>query len=305
MKVKSHDLDLCIELSEAISGAHIDKEKGIISGVVILTGQKESHNKTFYTPKALAEAKTRYEGAKMYLDHGPNGSQSRSVRDFGGTYKNLRVEENFLKADLHVSSSPSVRDIVFPLAESKAGGLSIRDRGKGQEKEGVFIVEGFAGKSFSIDLVTEPSVNKNLFESKEDDDMKWEDVKIEDLQKERPELVEQLKQEERKLVLEEVKEKIAKGENAESMLLESNKLVALSEAGFEAEIASEVKKMIMSKAVTLEEAKATIASQKTIIEKFGKSSKKTDPEVKGMGGKSQELGEGELPKESDILEALK
>ncbi len=282
------DIELVYDLKEAIAGATIDKEKNIIHDVVILTGEKTSHNKTFYTKKALNEAVTRYDGAKMYLDHGD--SPVRSVRDFGGTYQNLRLEENKLKADLRVTTNPSIRDIVFPLAEAKAGGLSMRDRGKGREEDGIFLVEGFASKGpFSIDLVTEPSVNKNLFESdqniedEEGGDMKLSEVTKEKLLEENKELVESIQKDGHDLAYKEVEEKIKKGEGADKILLLANKKMKLSDAGLPKEISEKTMKLIETDGISLEVAEGIIDNQKSIIEQFTKKPKDKDPEVKGNG----------------------
>ena len=41
------------ELSESMAGTRINKEKGVIEGVLILTGDKVSKNKTMYLNKAI------------------------------------------------------------------------------------------------------------------------------------------------------------------------------------------------------------------------------------------------------------
>jgi len=158
------DVSLDFDLHEAMSGIKINKEAGVIQDVVLLTGEKVTKNKTRYTSEALKEARVRYEGAKMFLDHGED--MVRSVRDYGGVYRRVRLSENKVVADLHVREGGDVRNLVFSMAEHLTGGLSIRDRGRGHEDGDVFVVEGFAkGGVFSIDLVTEPSANENLFES--------------------------------------------------------------------------------------------------------------------------------------------
>jgi len=306
---KWHEL-YSADLSEALSyGASIQKEAGIIGGVVLLTGNKVSRNKTLYTSNALNEAATRYEGAKMFLDHPKNGDgKVRSVRDLGGTYKNVRIEEGrLLKADLHLLPNQQVRDIVFPIAEAKLEGvgLSIRDRGKGKEDDkGVFLVEGFApGKGFSIDLVTEASVNENLFESEGgDDDMKIEEIGIKNLEEGNPKLLESIRTEERKKVTEEFGEKLKKGEDAQKMLEQGRKLIALAEAGLPSNVTEKVKKMIESESVTFDVAEGIIKAQKEICEEFKKDAK-PDPKVKGHGTVKDENDSG-LPSDEELAEAF-
>src|SRR5258706_10416993 len=242
--------EIGIELSEAMAGSTIDKQKGIIEGVLLLTGDKVSKNKTMYSRKVLQEAVTRYEGAKMYLDHPRNGETVRSVRDFGGTYKNVRLEEgNRLRADLHLVPNESVRSIVIPIAESMPTGvgLSIRDRGHGREENGIFLVEGFPGKGpYSIDLVMEASVNETLFESNQggNDTMDRKEllasVTLEEFQEVAPALVEKIKTDAKAAALKELEEQIKAGKEAPAILAKGKKLMALAESGLPKEIIGKV-----------------------------------------------------------------
>jgi cation transport regulator ChaB len=128
------DLSEDYDLAEAMGGTEIDDANGIIKNVVLLTGNKKSANNTFYTDEALAEAKDRYEGANMFLDHGVKG-QNRSVRDFGGVYKNLRLDGNKLRGD--VALRESARKDLTDIAKMRPAGLglSIKDRGRGYDKD--------------------------------------------------------------------------------------------------------------------------------------------------------------------------
>jgi hypothetical protein len=307
-KNNARDFVYSAGLEEAIGGGTIDKEAGIIKGVVILTGDKVSRNKTLYTKKALEEAVTRYEGAKMYLDH-PKSDEGvvRSVRDLGGTYKNVRLEEGrMLKADLHLLPNDGIKNLVIPIAEAKPQGvgLSIRDRGKGRDENGVFLVESFAPKSvFSIDLVTEASVNENLFESIEGgDDMKIEEITLDDLQKGNPTLVEAIKKDERATVMKELEEKIKKGEQADALILEAKKAKILAEAGFTKEVMEKVGQLINSAGVTFELAESIVKTQKELIAAKPPAGA---PKVKGHGGGGAEnLSEAELPTDEQLAEAV-
>lgn len=300
------------DLEEAARTAVVNKEKGVIEGVVILTGEKVSRNKTFYTKNALQEAVSRYEGAKMFLDHPkPGEGEVRSVRDFGGVYKNVRLEENkFLKADLHLVPSESVRNIVLPIAEAKPTGvgLSIRDRGRGREENGVFLVEGFAAKgSFSIDLVTEASVNETLFESTQGgEEMDLSKVTLEELVAGNPTLVESIKSGERTAVLKEFEEKIKLGEDAPKLLEKSKKALALAESGLPKEIVEKVKPLVEADSVTFEMAQGMIKTQKEILESVKLTPKGGDPKVTGHGASNEDknLQEAELPSEDELARAI-
>lgn len=303
-----HDLETIYPLSEAYASSVLDKENGIVRDVVLLTGNKTSANKTFYTEKALAEAVKRYEGAKMFIDHGKDAV--RSVRDLGGVYKNVRLQENFLKADLHLLPNKTVREIVIPIAEAKPNGvgLSIRDRGKGREENGVFLVEGFAPKGpYSIDLVTEASVNRNLFEhlnDEEDVDMKISEITLDDLQKENPALLEAIKTDTRKEAFKEVEEKIAKGEKAEAILAQAKKLTVLAESGLPEKVMKAVKSIIEPETVSMELAEQIIKNQKEIIESFGKGGAPADPSVRGHGTKNNPEDKKDLPTHEELAEAI-
>lgn len=301
MKKTTQEIGFEVSLEEAMASVQVDKEAGVLKEVVLLTGEKTTKNNTFYTKAALQEAGRRYEGAKMFLDHAD--SEVRSVRDLGGTYRNVRLKENKVVGDLHLVNDQSVREIAYHMAEQKVGGLSIRDRGRGRKEDDVFMVEGFSkGNPFSIDLVSEPSANNNLFESAEGndddleektqggDDMKLSEAKLDDLQKENPALVEAIRADERAKVTKEVEEKVKNGETAQKELLLAKKLQALAEAGFPAEVSKSVRKMIEGEAITLEAAQSLIGAQKEVIAAVSKQPA-GKPKVSGHGV-DQDMAEG-------------
>lgn len=315
MNKKNQSIDSTLDLSEAMAQTTINKEQGVIEGVLILTGDKVSKNKTLYGKKVLQEAKTRYEGAKMFLDHPKNGEAVRSVRDFGGIYKNVRLDEGrFLRADLHLIQNAEVRNTVIPIAESRPAGvgLSIRDRGHGKEENGVFLVEGFAGKGpFSIDLVMEASVNETLFESnqggEEDMDIKetLKTLTLEQLTEGAPALVESIRSTERTAAVKDLEEKIKAGEDAPKILARAKKMVALSESGLPADVASKIKPLIEAETVTPESADAMIKAQKEILEAMKPAPKPGDPKITGHGASNnQQISEAALPSEDDTVRAI-
>jgi len=310
--MKNKTIDSTFDLSEAMASSKIDKERGVIEGVLLLTGEKVSRNKTLYGKKVLQEAVSRYEGAKMFLDHPKAGETVRSVRDFGGTYQNVRLEEGrFLRADLHLIQNADVRSTVIPIAEAKSQGvgLSIRDKGHGREENGVFLVEGFAGKGpFSIDLVMEASVNETLFESTQGgEDMDLSKLTLEQLLEGNSALVESIRSTERTATLKELEEKIKAGEDAPKIQSRARKMLALAESGLPKEIVEKIKPLIESEGVSPESAEAIIKTQKEVLEAVTKTPapKKTEPVVKGHGASTKtELSEGELPSEDDLARAI-
>ncbi len=303
------------DISEAFAGATMDDANGVLNNVVLLTGNKESLNKTFYTPKALAEAVTRYEGAKMYINHTVDQRGNRSLHDFGGIYKNVRLDGNKLRADLTLMESK--RSMVMAIAKLKPEGigLSIKDKGYGVEKDGVLFVEGFAPKaSFSIDLVADPSVNKNLWESAENneggDDMDIKTLTVDTLTKERPDLIESVQNAGKAAILKELEESQANGKKSDMV---AAKLQALIEAEFPKQLMESVKKMIMPDDISLDTAKAIITGQKELVESLNKANKGKagKPHVEGMGHhKEKEVTEGadnadEIVSDEDIAGAFR
>ncbi len=313
-KLNAMELSAEMELSEAMAGTHIIKETGVIEGVLLLTGDKISKNKTLYPRKVLQEAVSRYEGAKMYLDHPAPGVKVRSVRDFGGSYKNVRIEEgNKLRADLHLVPNDSIRSTVIPIAEAMPAGvgLSIRDHGHGREDNGVFLVEGFAGKGpFSIDLVMEASVNETLFESNQggNEDMDLSKLTLAELKDANPALVESIANEAKTAALKEVEEGIKTGKDAGTILAKGKKLIALAESGLPKEVIEKVRPVVEQDATTLEGAEMLIKAQKEIVESLKPATTtvgKGSPKVKGAGGSTEAaLEEAELPKDEELAQAL-
>ncbi len=303
------------DLAEALSTANFDDANGVIKNVVLLTANKTSANRTHYLSEALDEAKGRYEGANMFIDHGTKG-QNRSVRDFGGVYKNVRVEENKLRGDIVLREA--ARKDMMDIAKMRPSGigLSIKDRGRGFDKDGVFYVQGFAPEArYSVDFVVDPSVNRDLFESTKittdegGDDMDFKVLTQEVLSKERPDLIESIQNAGKAAILKELEEAKAAGGKSDVL---AAKLTALVEADFTKDVREAVKQMIMPDGINLDGARAIIKGQKELIEALSKKpaagkTSSADPKVKGMGqAKEDEVSEGadNLPEDADILEAF-
>lgn len=312
MEARNKKLIYEADLEEAIgTNSDIDGATGIIRGVTLLTGNKTSLNKTNYTDKAMLEAKTRYEGAKMFLNHPAKGETNRSIHDFGGVYKDLRIEGNRLKADLHLVEEK--RQMVVGIAKMRPAGvgLSIKDRGYGTEKDGVFFVEGFTdGASYSVDFVSEASVNTDLFESrnednKQEDTMDWKLITADALRKERPDLIESITTEATSGLVKELNEAKASNKDSAAILEKANKTLALAGAAFDTDVLEAVRKMIEPESVTLETAKAIIAQQKILLEALAKRKGAGTPAVKGMGARKpsdEELEEGKSVADSEVSE---
>lgn len=310
MDILTRDIEEAWSLEEAIGSSEIDDANGVIKNVVLLTGLKATANRTFYTDTALEEASKRYEGAKMFIDHPTVKDAPRSINDFGGIYRNVRRDGAQIRGDLHLVENKRAMVVNIAKMRPSGVGLSIKDKGRGYEKDGTFFVEGFSPKtSYSVDFVSEASANKDLFEgvlphgstksNEGGEKMDYKEITLDVLKKERPDLIESIQTDSKTPVLKELDE--AKGKGADSEAL-AGKYAALLEADFTKDVRESVRKMIEPKAITIEAAKAVIAGQKELIESLTKG--KGEPEVKGAGHR-QEDKSGDLPKEAEIIEAFK
>ncbi len=306
-------------VAESIGAGQIDRAAGVIRGVVILPGNKRTANGNIYTDAALRKAVPLYENAKMFIDH-DRSKPVRSVRDLGGVYRNVRVEESKMKGDLHIR--PSMKDQVIEIAEMNAPGvaLSIVDKGSGEHKDGTFVVEDWVGTRRSADLVSEASSNENLFEENggdadEEDNVEKKDISVAFLKKECADVAEALMNEGKAAVLKDLDEAKQQGKTLEDSLaaahkdgLKAKKTLALHEAKFEAKVHEAVLKEIEPEAVSFETATAIIRTNKATVEAIGAKKKAGEPTVVGSGARQEhkEVSEDEaaMPSDKEIEEAL-
>ncbi len=311
------DLAGASNLEEAMGGSSIDTDNGVVKNVVILTGNKTSYNRTRYLDAAVQEATTRYEGAKMYVDHPSKTDREerhgvRSVKDLAGTFHGVHRVGDKVVGDMHVLEHQ--RSWVLPLAKArpKGVGLSIRDRGHTRPGEdGVTLVEGFDPKaSFSVDLVSEVSLNEDLFESKQTqggNTMEFDKLTLEQLTEHRKDLVEAIQAPIKAELVE--AQKVVTQQKAQELV--AQKQAALAEAKLPEAAAAATKGLIMKDAVTLAEAKTTIAEQaklvKALQEAFTKNAGSGNPAVKITDTNDKPLTEGkdELPTADELAEALR
>jgi hypothetical protein len=155
----------------------VDADAGVIHGVKVLGRfSRNSHgapgaaNGTEYTVDAMRKAVPLYEGADVMIDHpdrDPAGK--RSSRDVFGKLRNVRLEGEELRADLHYFKTDAmapkvVEDVTrrlgsFGLSHNVASGRERIDRTAGR-----LIVESI-DLVRSVDLVRKPATNRNLWES--------------------------------------------------------------------------------------------------------------------------------------------
>jgi len=216
-----------------IGEASVDEENLVIKNTTILG--PVSLNRRRYPESVQKAAKRLFEGAKAYLNHPPLGSpDARDMRDLIGQHQNIRVREGKMYSDLHLLNNSTVREHVLPVVKSHPSliGNSIVARVLMERaKDGVDDVTKILAVR-SVDLVTEPGTTQGLYEShnpnaqeesgttnhSEGTGMEWKDISVEQLMKERPDLLEALragqKHEEEKKQLQSEVERLTK-ENAE------------------------------------------------------------------------------------------
>lgn len=171
----------------------------------------------YYTCKSCASLVGLLEGAKAYADHPTRSEENqrpeRSIRDLVGWYSEPRQEpDGRVTANLNLLESAAwLKDILKAVAIGKApknfAGLSIN--GFGTTKIGT--VDGRRGKVVesinllrSADIVTEAGAggeveqilasarNPEQLIEKGEDTMEWDKVTLDDLKKNRPDLVESI-----------------------------------------------------------------------------------------------------------------
>jgi len=183
----------------AFSEISIDTEKRIIKNAA-LVGQV-SRNGRRYTVEALRGGISKYEGAKVYIDH-PNESDEkrgwRSTRDLAGKIENARFDGQKVRGDIRLINTEGGK-LAFEIATNvpDIAGMSHNAFGKFHKEDGVEVVESI-DRVVSVDVVTEPATNNGFYESELNDDkgdkdmLEYKDVTMVGLKEARKDLVETL-----------------------------------------------------------------------------------------------------------------
>lgn len=185
-----------------------DRQRSVIPGVKLLG--LESRNGNSYPKQVVAEAVAKYEGAKVNVDHDATGKATRSYRDRIGVIRNPHLGQGDagLFGDFHLNPKHQLAEQVFWDAENAPENLGfshviearVLPRSSPVKVEEIVRVE-------SVDLVSNPATTRGLFEGETDgpeteeepeldyepvnegEDMEWETLTRDALQKERPDLI--------------------------------------------------------------------------------------------------------------------
>lgn len=148
-----------------IAGSKIDREKGIIFGVCVVTeGVAKGHgllidSKTLSTVKEVADEFS--SGVKVKLRHREEGEHQSVIEATAGTLRNFSIKGKKLIADFHLlnSFSAHLKEKIFEMAEVMPDqfGFSMHFSGKSEEKDG----DKFARceELQSVDLSDNPAAN--------------------------------------------------------------------------------------------------------------------------------------------------
>lgn len=142
-----------------------------VSGVVLFGTSKNANNRV-YTDNAVDNLVTLAEGNKAFVDHPTerelkNRQGVRSVRDFMGTFKNARRDNDKIRADLTVRESYKglISDIIK--MAPKDVGFSINAQVRVKENEEQEVIEEVV-RLRSCDLVSQAATVSGIFESYQD-----------------------------------------------------------------------------------------------------------------------------------------
>jgi hypothetical protein len=173
----------------------VDQPQGVIRGVKILG--LESRNGRSYLPEALAAAVPLYEEAKVNVNH-PKGDPlaPRDYQDRLGVIRNVAARPEGLFADLHFNPKHALAEqLLWDAAHTPENvGFSHNVQARTSRQGDRVVVEAIT-KVQSVDLVADPATTRGLFEATATGDAEHAplaSVTLDDLKRERPDLVEEL-----------------------------------------------------------------------------------------------------------------
>jgi hypothetical protein len=174
----------------------VDREAGIIQGVKILGLQ--SRNGRSYLPEALSAAAQLYEEAKVNVNH-PKGAPTgpRDYQDRIGTIRNVALRSGEgLFADFHFNPKHALAEQLIWDAEHAPEnvGFSHNVEARTTRRGEQVVVEGIT-KVQSVDLVADPATTRGLYEAAAGAAIggeAWAVLGMEELKRQRPDLVEAL-----------------------------------------------------------------------------------------------------------------
>lgn len=171
------------------SFCEFDEETSTIKNVALLG--RVSRNGRTYSDKSFEDASAVFEGAPCFLDH-PDPKTNQKVRSYVGRFSGIHEDTSTGKMRaarfeiINKDHLPFLKSLVEKQVK-RGVGLSINASGVLKNK----VVERIHACS-SIDLVAHPATNSGLFESEEQENetVDYEKMTLEDIKKNRPDLLE-------------------------------------------------------------------------------------------------------------------
>jgi len=149
-----------------LQSSRVDREAGVIRNVKILG--RVSKNGRIYSRPAMKDAAKLYEGIRVNIDHPPrhDPERERSFSDTIGQIRNVRIEDDSIRGDIHYNRSHAMADALAESAErfSNTLGLSHNAKGETRQADGQAVVEAVT-RVLSVDIVGIPATSSGLFES--------------------------------------------------------------------------------------------------------------------------------------------
>jgi hypothetical protein len=142
------DTDPQLVIPSSADGKHIVEVSIIQSGI--------SKNGLSYSPQLLHQAAPLFEGARAFVDHGPD--PRRSMRDLAGYYRNARFAGGAIRAELHLVPGNDWLWHLIEAAQENASlfGLSIDALGDVDADSSPMTVNSIA-QVHSVDIVSRPA----------------------------------------------------------------------------------------------------------------------------------------------------
>jgi len=311
--------------SSILEGCLVDRENGFLRRIPLWSSESKSGHT--YSKLAAGQIVKLLEGAKVVADHDRGGrDDERSVLDFLGIIRNAQLieEAGGYKAfgDVKVNTGNKRIDL-FSLAESVPEGVGSSIEVFGtidrKRKHPLKPLVEEVSRLERVALVLKPATVKNLLEGVRD--MKIDELTLESIREQRPDLVAKITEEVRESMgdensikemeaklkekaaeVEALKESVDKYKAAESLRekqVATDKLI--EEAKLPAETVTEVFKESLYKATTEEDVKKLIEDRKALVE----SVRKTRPRSSGRDVKESIEEPAVYTDETKIKEAVK
>jgi hypothetical protein len=186
------ELPLYADIEEAT--AQIDEETGLLKGVAMLG--PVSKNRRRYRPEVMKKAVTDgiYESLPCYIDHCPDKTSGRRVKDLAGIWTNVHYDEatNRVRGDLRTLDQH--RDILMDIAKNgptlAAPSHVVEGRTKKIKEKGKVIEDVLSiTHGHSVDIVTGGATVASLTENAEEKTMAdLETITLDQFKTLRPEL---------------------------------------------------------------------------------------------------------------------